>query len=130
MTSTRTATEEAFVVGWNSHTNGERTENIEEEDTPEDTANRLGDVPSWVLGFSCCDSYHLHTTVAESSVCESGEEASKAGGIAARIADVATHGSIRLSPVSETKSSLIWSTSKIDDEGENEQADDRHDFDA
>jgi hypothetical protein len=52
-----------WVVGGNEDTDCERTKNIEEQDTPEDSADCLGNVLARILGLAGSDSDKLNTTV-------------------------------------------------------------------
>jgi len=56
------------IIRGNENTNGERAENVEEQDTPEDSADGLWDVLAWVFSFTSSDGDKLDTTVRESSV--------------------------------------------------------------
>jgi hypothetical protein len=51
------------VVGCYEDTDGQGTEDVEEQYTPKDTTNSLGDILTRVLGFTSCDSNQLDTTV-------------------------------------------------------------------
>jgi hypothetical protein len=52
-----------WVVRSNKNTDSERTKNIEEQDTPEDSANCLGDILARVLGFTGGDCDKFNTSV-------------------------------------------------------------------
>ena len=58
-----TRVQEARVGGWNGHTNRPGSENVEEENAPEDTLHGLGNVPAWILRLASSDSHHLDTAV-------------------------------------------------------------------
>ena len=66
------------VVRGNKDTDCKGTEDIEEKDTPENSANCLGNVLPRILGFTCGNRNKLDTTVGESSVYKHGEEAQEA----------------------------------------------------
>jgi hypothetical protein len=67
--------QQLWVIAWNKHTNCKRSEDVEEENTPEDSANSLGNILARILSFTGSDSNHFHATIAEGSVDERGEEA-------------------------------------------------------
>ena len=56
------------IVRGNEDTDCEGTEDVEEQDTPEDSANCLGNVLSRVFSFSCGNCNEFNTTIRESSV--------------------------------------------------------------
>lgn len=113
-------------VGGDTDTNGEGAEDVEEEDTPEDTADGLGDVLSWVLGFTGSDGDHLDTSVGESGVDQSREETEEAASVA--YANILLHGT-RVLPVAESKAVMAWCTTEVDNESKNEQTDNGDDLD-
>ena len=45
----------AIIIVWNKNANGKGTEDVEEEDTPEDSLNSLGDIAQWILGCTSCN---------------------------------------------------------------------------
>ena len=51
------------VVRSNQDTDCERTKDVEEQDTPEDSTNGLGDVLTGILGFTSSDSYKFYATI-------------------------------------------------------------------
>lgn len=126
VSGTNTTVEEVASVARDTDTNGQRTENVEEEDTPEDTTNGLGNVLPWVLGLTGSDSNHLDTTVGESGVDKSGEETKEATGVAS--ADVLLHGA-RVLPVTETETVVRWSSTKVNDESADQKTENGDDLD-
>lgn len=60
--------QEVGIVVWHKNTDSQRTEDVEEQDTPEDTTNSLGDVSTGVLGLACCDCHHFDASVREGCV--------------------------------------------------------------
>lgn len=60
---TSATSRKTWLVGWNENTDGEGTEAVEEEDTPEDSLDCLGNVLARVLSFTSGDSNHLDTSV-------------------------------------------------------------------
>lgn len=116
--STSATIQESVVRCWDSDTDGKRSEHVEEQNTPKDTLHGLWNVLARVLGLSSSDSDHLHTSIRESSVGERGEETSESSGVTG--ANVFPHGSIRVLPVTEAKSVAARSTTKIDDQSEDQ----------
>lgn len=71
------------TVGWtrqtlisirNQDADCDSSKNVEEEDTPEDPTNSLGNVPTGILSFACGHSDHLDTAVSEGSIDQNVEE--------------------------------------------------------
>jgi hypothetical protein len=119
-------TEQLRVIIGDQHTNGERTEDVEEQNTPEHTADGLWDVLAGVLCFTGGHSHHLHTTIRERSIDKSGEESQESSGGSST--DIGLHGT-GVMPVSESQASLFWRTTEIDDEREDQETDDCDDLD-
>lgn len=71
------------------------------------------------------------TSIRERSVREGSEEPSKSGDIGAGSSNIGIrlHGRIGFFPVSETQPALLWSTTEVDDKGQNQQTDDCDDLD-
>lgn len=118
--SVRFTVEEIVVIVWNENTDSEGTENVEEEDTPEDTTNGLGDVLAWVLGLTSSDGDHLDTTVREGSLDKGGEKTKESTPITS--CNVGLHGTWVL-PVTETNAITGWATTKIEDECKEDETD-------
>ena len=123
---TDTTVEKSSLVGRDKDTNGEGTEDVEEQDTPEDTANGLWNVLARVLSLAGSDGNHLNTTVGESGVDEGREKTSEAADIAN--SDVLLHGTWVL-PVAKAKSVVGWSTAEVNDQGKEKQTDNGEDLD-
>lgn len=115
---------ELGVAGADADTDDKGTENVEEQDTPEDTANGLGDVLAWVGSLSGSNGDHLNTTVRESGVDEGRPETSEATG--GTSTDVLLHST--LLPVSETATIVVGSATKHDDKTSDEQSEDGDDL--
>ena len=49
-------------------------QDIEDQNSPEDTTHSLGNVSSWVLGLSSSNGNHLDTTIRESRIDQHGKE--------------------------------------------------------
>lgn len=114
------------VVVRNQDTNGKRAEDVEEQDTPEDTLHGLGDVLTRILGFTGSDSNHFDTTVREGSVDKSREPTQETTFSTA--CNVLVHGTRSL-PVVETKSAFVRSTAQIDDESKDQETNNGNDLD-
>lgn len=115
---TGTAMEQSVVVRWDENTDGERTEDVEEQNSPEDTSDSLGDVPSRVLGFTGRNRDHLDTTVREGSVDERVEDTKKA--TSGTRSDVLLHRTWVL-PVAEPETVVCGCTAQVNAECEDEQ---------
>ena len=114
------------VVVWNQDTDGKRAEDVEEQNTPEDTLDGLWNVLARILGFTSSDSNHFDTTVREGSIDQSREPTQETTLSTTR--DVLVHGTWML-PVMETKSAFARSTAQVDDESKEQESDDGNDFD-
>lgn len=118
--------EQVLVVIWHQHTQEEGAENVEEEDTPEDSLDGLGDVLARVLRLTGSAGDGLDTTEGKGSVDERREEAQEASLVAG--AEVLVHGAWVL-PVPEADAVAGRTAAEVDDEGEQQQADDGDDLD-
>jgi len=105
------------VVGADGSSDDERTEDVEEEDTPEDTLDSLGDVLARVGRLTGRNCDHLNTTVRESCVDECGPETGESSGIAC--ANVFFHRAFF--PVPEATPVLVRSTAQHDDQTGNQK---------
>jgi len=81
---------------------------------------------TWVLSLTSSNSDHLDTTVGEGSVDKSGEETEEAASVASAL--VFSHRTGIL-PVTETKTVMGWTTSKVEDNGKEKEAHDSDEFD-
>lgn len=124
---TSTTVEKFVIVAGHGNTDSQGSKNVEEKDTPEDTADGLGDVLPWVLGLTSSNGDHLNTSVRERSVDEGGEETEESSSISN--ANVLLHGA-RVLPVTETKTVMARGTTKIDNESDNEKTNNGHNLDA
>ena len=113
------------IVAGDSDTDHEGTEDVEEQDTPEDTTDSLGDVLARVGGFTSGDSDHLDTTVRESGVDKGGPETGEATSRSST--DVLLHRTFL--PIPEAAAVVIRGTTKHDDESNDEQTKNRDDLD-
>lgn len=118
--------EKTLVVVRDQDTDGERTEDVEEENTPEDTLDGLGDVATGISGLTSSDGNHLNTAVRESSVDEGGEETKEATSAAG--GDVLGHGT-RVLPVVEAKTTLGRTSAKVNAECHDQETDNGDDLD-
>ena len=118
--------EQSVVIVRDQNTDRQGTEHIEEEDTPENTANSLGNVFARIFSLSRSNGDHFHTTIGESSVDECGPETGETTGAAS--ADVLLHRT-RILPVSETKTVVGRPSAQIEDEGQKEQSHNGDDLD-
>ena len=118
--------DQPLIVGGDHHANGERTQDIKEEDTPENTSNSLGNVPPWVGSLTSSNSDHFHTTVGESRIDKNRPQSSESSSVT--VADVFLHGAW-VFPVAESQSIALGAAAKVDDEGQNEQSNDGNDLD-
>lgn len=84
---------------------------------PEDSTNSLGDVLTWISGFTSSNSDHLDTSVGEGGVDESGKETSEATSVAGT--DVFLHRT--LLPIPKPATIMVWRTAEHDDKRGNEQ---------
>ncbi len=124
--STRSlCTQQALVIGGNKDTNCERAKNVEEQNTPEDSANGLGNILSGILGLTSSNSNKFHTTVRKCGVHEDGEETQEPSSGSSGI--IFLHGSWML-PVSEAQTIVLWSTAKIHNEGHDQETNDGNDL--
>lgn len=115
---------ERGVAGTDAHTDDEGAENVEEEDTPEHTADGLGDVLARVGGLTSSDGDHLGTTVGESGVDKGGPQTGEATSIS--LADVLFHGAFL--PVTESTAVMVRSTAEPDDYTAEQQTEDGDNF--
>ena len=118
--------EQSVVVVRDENTDGQCAEHVEKEDTPENSTNSLGNVLARVFSLSRSDRHHLHATVGESSIDECGPETGETAGGA--LTDILLHRTGVL-PVPETKTVVSRPSTKIDDQGHEEQSDNRDDLD-
>ena len=121
-------TEEIRVIVGHEDTNRERSQDVEEQDSPENTADCLGNVLSWVLRLTGCNRDHLDTTVREGGIDKSGEKAEEASGIGVR-ADVSFH-CTRILPVSKPNPVMGGPSAKIETDSHNQKTHDSDNFDA
>jgi hypothetical protein len=70
-----------FVIGSNKDTDSKRSKNIEEQDTPENPANCLGNILPRVLSFTCGNGNKFNTCIRESSIHESREKTQESADI-------------------------------------------------
>lgn len=63
-----------WIIRGDEDTDCQGAEDIEEQDTPEDSADCLGNVLAGVLGFTCSDCDQFYTTIREGSVHENVEQ--------------------------------------------------------
>ena len=119
--------EQLGVVVGDENADGQGPKHVEEQNTPEDTAHRLGDVLTRVLCLTSGDSYHLYATVREGGVDESGEEAEEAPDVA-RGRGVLRHRTWVL-PVPEAQAVVCRSTTEIEHHGKDDESDDGEDLD-
>ena len=61
-------TDKAGLIVWDQDSDGEGAEDVEKQNTPEDTANGLGDVLARVFGLSSSDGDHFYATVGEGGI--------------------------------------------------------------
>ena len=113
------------VVAGDGDTNDEGAEDIEEQNTPEDTTNGLGDVLAGVGGLTSSDCDHLDTSVREGGVDKRRPQTSEA--TSGSCANVFLHRT--LLPVSESEAVMVGSTTKHDDKTRNEQTEKSDDLD-
>jgi len=112
--STRSlGTKEILVIRRNENTDGEGSKNVEEQNTPENSANCLGDVFARVLGLTCSNGNKFNSSVGECSIDEHGEESQESTSVSSRIVLLHCAG---VFPVTETQAVMFWSTTEIDDE--------------
>lgn len=104
--------EQVLVVEWNKHAEEESTEDIEEEDTPEDTLDGLWDVLARVLSLTGSTGDRLDTTEGEGSVDEGGEETEEAAFVAGTKVLVHRTGVL---PVSESDAVMGRAATEVDD---------------
>lgn len=114
-----------FIVG-DENADGERTEDVEENDTPEDSAYGFGDVFSRIFCLACCHGYHLHAAVCKGCIYQSREEAKESSGTTGT--DVCLH-SAWVVPVAKAEPVVGRPSAKVDDKGEEEKTDDRYELD-
>lgn len=119
-------TQEVGIVVRNQNANGQGAQDIEEQNTPEDSLHSLGDVSARVFGLASGHGHHFHTTVREGGVDEGGPETEETALSTTR--DIWLHGT-GVSPVLKTKAMLSRDTTTIDDESEDQQTDDGDDLD-
>ena len=119
-------TSQIRVVVWAGDANSKGAETVEEQDSPEYTANSFRNVSARVSGFAGGDSNGFDSTVAECSVDERGEEREEPTSAPAR--DRRRHSS-RAVPVPEAKSIMSGTTPKHNAETKDEQAEKRDDLD-
>jgi hypothetical protein len=117
---------ERLIIVWDKDTNGERTQDIEENNTPKDTSDGLGDVPAWVSGLASSYSHHLDTSVGESSVDKGVPKTSEAASIASP--DVLLHGTGVL-PVAKTATVVVRTSAEVNNEGHDQETDNGDDLD-
>ena len=105
------------VVVWNEDADGEGAENIEEEDSPEHSADSLGDVLPWVLSLASGNGDHLHATIRESGVDERGPKTEESACVASGVVRLHRTGVL---PVPESDAVVVRVATEIDDEGHEE----------
>lgn len=120
------AVEEAAVVGGDNQSYRERSQAVEHQQTPEDSANGFWDVACRVLGLAGGHRDLLDAAERESSVDQGVEDTEKAAGRA--LGDVRVHGPGIL-PVSEAQSVVRRPAAQDEAERHDQEADDGEDFD-
>lgn len=123
---TDTAMEKVTGVRGNANTNCQRAEDVEEENTPEDTTNGLGDVLPGVLSLASCNGNHLNSTVGERSVDKGREKTQESTG--RTCSNVLLHGAGVL-PVTKSETIVARRTAEINDESDKKQANNSNDLD-
>lgn len=118
--------DQVLVIRGDQDANSQGAQNIEEQNTPEDSLDGLGNVSAGIFGLTRGNSDHLHPTIRECGIDESGPETEETTSVTT--CNIRLHGA-RISPVVETKARLAWNTAEVDDEGEDEKADDGDDLD-
>ena len=118
--------QQVCIVVWDQQPHGEGAEDVEEQDTPEDTADRLGDIASGIFGLTRGHCHGFHATISESGIDHDGppaEESTFSSG-----GNVLVHRA-RVPPILETQSVLSWHAADVNDQGQDQQADQRDDLD-
>ena len=104
----------------NEHANGKGTQNIEEQQTPEHSANGFGDVSCRVSRLTCCHSDLLRSPERKRGIDQGVEETQKPTLRAS--CNIRVHGS-GMFPVSKTQSIMGRTAAQVQHYGENEKAD-------
>ena len=125
--ASRLGVQQALVVVWDEDTDGERAQDVKEQDAPEDTTDGLGDILPRVLGFTRSHGDHLDAAVREGGVHQSREQTQKPAGIPG--SDVRFHRPGIL-PVPESQAIVRRPSAKVEDQSQQEQTDDGDDLDA
>ncbi len=133
------AVEQARVVVGNNETNHEDGENVEEENTPEDTLDGLGNVLAGVLDLTDSDTDDLSSSKGKGRLDENvpeGEETAKStADTASRLASDGVGSPEELShrsgvfPVAEAKAVTARTSAKVDDERGNDENNDGDNLD-
>lgn len=121
--------EEVRVGSLNAKTNHEDGENVETDNSVEDCSDGSLHGLSGIAGFQADGGKTFHTTVGERCLSKDSpetEETSLGGRLNTKVVGVER----LISPVAETSSVLVWTTSQVDDQAEENEADDSYDFDA
>ena len=114
-------TQQVGVVIRNQHADKERTKNVEDENTPEDTTASLGNVDARVLGLTTSNGDGLDTSVRKSGVDERGEPTQEA--TFRSICHERLHRT-RVIPVAEADAVARRTSTEDEDEGQDEEAGD------
>ena len=114
-----------LVVG-DEDTNSKRAKDVEEQDTPEHTADSFWYVAPWVLRLSCGHRYYLHTTERIGGIDQCREKTEETTRVTVR--HIWLHSS-RIFPVTKSESVTRWPSSKVNNEGKDDESNDRDDFD-
>lgn len=113
--------QEPRVLGRHAHGDEEHGQHVEDQDTPKDATNGLGNVTAWVLCLTSRDDDHLAATVRERGL---GEDAPEGEEAAERPADqVLVHGA-GIAPVPEPDSTAVRGAPARNDEHQQYQPDD------
>lgn len=118
--------QQSWLVVRDEDANGQRAQDVEEQNAPEHTAHSLGDVTSRVLSLTSGHGNHLYTTVREGGV-DQGREQSEEPTCVAK-SNIFFHRTWML-PVSEPEPVTGWPSAKIDDESKDDQSHDCDDLD-
>lgn len=102
------------VVGADSHTNHERSKNVEEEDTPKHASDSLGNVLARVGSLTSSDGDHLHASIREGSIDERAPKTSETTSVPF------THPFLHRAflPVSKSKAVMARASTKKDDKAD------------
>lgn len=114
------------VVRWHDKTDHEDSENIEDQDTPENALCGLWNISPRVLSLGGCNRDVLDARVGVDGVVERGPETHEATSSAGIIKILNEW--TRVFPVSETDAFVIGSASAGDDERHDVEANDQHDL--